>query len=96
MTLRITTNASGVCLEVQIQPRSSRNQIVGEQDGRLKIKLTAPPVEGEANQALINYLAQLLQVPKKNVKLLKGESARHKLIEISGVTEQELIEKLNI
>ena len=96
MTLRITTNASGVCLEVQVQPRSSRNQIVGEQDGRLKIKLTAPPVEGEANQALINYLAQLLQVPKKNVKLLKGESARHKLIEISGVTEQELIEKLNI
>lgn len=96
MTLRITTNASGVCLEVQVQPRSSRNQIVGKQDGRLKIKLTAPPVEGEANQALINYLAQLLQVPKKNVKLLKGESARHKLIEISGVTEQELIAKLNI
>jgi uncharacterized protein (TIGR00251 family) len=96
MTLRITTNASGVCLEVQVQPRSSRNQIVGEQDGRLKIKLTAPPVEGEANQALINYLAQLLQIPKKNVKLLKGESARHKLIEISGVTEQELIAKLNI
>ncbi|MBP1761367.1 MAG: hypothetical protein H6Q64_909 [Firmicutes bacterium] len=96
MTLRITTNASGVCLEVQVQPRSSRNQIVGEQDGRLKIKLTAPPVEGEANQALINYLAQLLQVPKKNVKLLKGESARHKLIEIIGVTEQELIAKLNI
>jgi len=96
VTLRITTNASGVCLEVQVQPRSSRNQIVGKQDGRLKIKLTAPPVEGEANQALINYLAQLLQVPKKNVKLLKGESARHKLIEISGVTEQELIAKLNI
>ena len=96
MTLRITTNASGVCLEVHVQPRSSRNQIVGEQDGRLKIKLTAPPVEGEANQALVNFLAQLLKIPKKNVKLLKGESARHKLIEISGVTEQELIAKLNI
>jgi hypothetical protein len=96
MTLRITTNAAGVCLEVQVQPRSSRNQIVGEQDGRLKIKLTAPPVEGEANQALIDYLARMLQVPKKNVKLLKGESARHKLIEISGITEQELIAMLNI
>ncbi|HPT68790.1 MAG TPA: DUF167 domain-containing protein, partial [Syntrophomonas sp.] len=96
MALRMTANATGVCLEVQVQPRSSRNQVVGEQDGRLKIKLTAPPVEGEANQALVNFLAQLLQLPKKNVKLLKGESARHKLIEISGVTEQELIAKLNI
>ncbi len=96
MTVKITPGAAGVCLEVQVQPRSSRNQVVGEQDGRLKIKLTAPPVEGEANQALVNFLAQLLQIPKKNVKLLKGESSRHKLIEIIGVTETELIAKLKI
>jgi uncharacterized protein (TIGR00251 family) len=95
MTLKLTSGASGVCLEVQVQPRSSRNQVVGEQDGCLKVKLTAPPVEGEANQALINFLAQLLQVPKKNIKLLKGETSRHKLIEVSGVTEQEIITKLN-
>lgn len=96
MTVKITPSAGGVCLEVQVQPRSSRNQVVGEQDGRLKIKLTAPPVEGEANQALVNFLAQLLQIPKKNVKLLKGESSRHKLIEIIGITEPELIAKLKI
>lgn len=96
MTIRITPLEQGVCLEVQVQPRSSRNQVVGEQDGRLKIKLTAPPVEGEANQALINYLARLLDIPKKNIKLLKGESSRHKLIEISGLNAEELLEKLNI
>ena len=96
MTIRITPTASGVSLEVQVQPRSSRNQVVGEQDGRLKIKLTAPPVEGEANQALINYLAQILDIPRKNIKLLKGESSRHKLIEISGLNEQQLGEKLSI
>jgi len=96
MTIKITPTASGVCLEVQVQPRSSRNQVVGEQDGRLKIKITAPPVEGEANQALINFLAQILDIPRKNIKLLKGESSRHKLIEISGLNEQELGEKLHI
>lgn len=96
MTVRITPTGSGVCLEIQVQPRSSRNQLVGEQDGRIKIKLTAPPVEGEANQALINFLAQLLDIPKKNIKLLKGESCRHKLIEINGLNKQELEEKLHI
>lgn len=96
MTLRITSTATGVCLEVQVQPRSSRNQVVGEQDGRLKIKLTAPPVEGEANQALVDFLAQLLRIPKKDIKLLKGESSRHKLIEIRGISKQELIDKLDI
>lgn len=96
MTIRITPIALGVCLEVQVQPRSSRNQVVGEQDGRLKIKLTAPPVEGEANQALINYLAHLLELPRRNIKLLKGESSRHKLIEISGLNAEALLEKLNL
>jgi len=96
MTIKITSTASGVCLEVQVQPRSSRNQVVGEQDGRLKIKLTAPPVEGEANQALINFLAQELGIPKKDIKLLKGESSRHKLIAINGLNEQELEERLHI
>ena len=96
MTIRITPIAQGVCLEVQVQPRSSRNQVVGEQDGRLKIKLTAPPVEGEANQALINFLANLLELPRRNIKLLKGESSRHKLIEISGLNAEALLEKLNL
>jgi uncharacterized protein (TIGR00251 family) len=96
MTIRITPIAQGVCLEVQVQPRSSRNQVVGEQDGRLKIKLTAPPVEGEANQALINFLAHLLELPRRNIKLLKGESSRHKLIEISGLNAEALLEKLNL
>ena len=96
MTLRITATAAGVCLEVQVQPRSSRNQVVGEQEGRLKIKLTAPPVEGEANQALVDFLAQLLRIPKKDIKLLKGESSRHKLIEIKGIGKQELMDKLDI
>lgn len=95
MNIQITPVEGGVRLGVQVQPRSSRNQVVGEQDGCLKVKLTAPPVEGEANQALINFLARLLAIPKKNIKLLKGETSRHKLIEISGLSGAELLDKLN-
>lgn len=96
MSIQITSIEGGVRLSVQVQPRSSRNQIVGEQDGCLKVKLTAPPVEGEANQALINYLARLLAIPKKNIKLLKGDTSRHKLIEISGLNGTELLSKLKL
>ncbi len=96
MTIRITPLENGICLDVQVQPRSSRDQIVGEQDGRLKIKLTAPPVEGEANQALINFLARWLDLPKRNISLLKGESSRHKLVSITGLNAAELIEKLKL
>lgn len=94
--IRLTPLEDGVCLEIQVQPRSSRNQVVGEQDGRLKIKLTAPPVEGEANQALVNFLSRLLGLPKKNINLLKGESSRHKLVAVNGISPEELIQKLGI
>lgn len=96
MTLRISPTEEGICLEIQVQPRSSRNQIVGEQEGRLKIKLTAPPVEGEANQALINFLARELDLPKRSITLLKGESSRHKLVAIAGLSPEQLIEKLKL
>jgi len=69
---------------------------VGEQEGCLKVKLTAPPVEGEANQALINFLARFLEIPKKNVLLVKGETSRHKIIEIRGMSSADFLNKLNI
>lgn len=96
MKIQITPVEGGIRLGVKVQPRSSRNQVIGEQDGCLKVKLTAPPVEGEANQALINFLARLLAIPKKNIKLLKGETSRHKLIEISGLSDTEFLDKLEL
>ena len=96
MSIQVTPVEGGIRMGVQVQPRASRNQIIGEQDGCLKVKLTAPPVEGEANQALVIFLARLLAIPKKNIKLLKGETSRHKLIEISGLSGAELLDKLNL
>lgn len=92
--LRITETKGGIRLEIKVQPRSSRNQIAGEQDGVLKIKLTAPPVDGEANQALIDYLSGLLGVPKRNINLVKGETSRNKLVEISGIDRELLLKKV--
>ena len=71
--LNIQESDKGLRIEIKVQPRSSRNQISGVQDGALKVKLTAPPVEGEANQALINFFARLLKIPRKNIVLIRGE-----------------------
>jgi len=94
--LNIQKSDEGLRIEVKVQPRSSRNQISGVQDGVLKVKLTAPPVEGEANQALINFLARLLKVPRKNIVLIRGETARNKLIEIRGLSKEELQQALGL
>jgi len=70
-------------LSIQVLPRSSRNEIVGEMpDGTLKVKLTAPPVDGEANKKLIELLSKEFGVAKSKVKIVKGEASRRKVVEI--------------
>ena len=94
--LNITEINGGVRVEVKVQPRSSRNQIAGEQNGVLKIKLTAPPVDGEANAALIDFLAAYLQLPRRDIALVKGETSRHKIVEIRGLNAVELNAKIRL
>ena len=94
--LNLSESGVGVRLEVKVQPRSSRNQIVGEQNGALKIKLTAPPVDGEANAALIDFLASCLKIPRKDINLVKGDASRLKLVEIAGLHPDELRARLDI
>ncbi len=94
--LNIIETREGLRLEVLVQPRSSRNQIVGEFEGALKIKITAPPVEGEANQALVAFLSQRLKLSKSQVHLAKGESSRHKTVEIKGLNREQLLARLGL
>jgi len=70
-------------IKLKIIPKSSRNQIVGEIDGILKIKLTAPPVDGEANKKLIEFLSKEWNLPKSKIKIIKGERSKNKIIEIA-------------
>lgn len=71
-----------VILDVHIQPRASKDEIVGFHGDRLKIRITAPPLDGKANQHLIGFLAGAFKVPKRNILLLAGETGREKRIKI--------------
>ena len=95
--LEITENlaAGTVIFAVRTQPRASKDEITGEIAGALKIRLRAPAVEGRANEALIEFLAELLKTPKVAVRILSGERSRVKRLEIRGVTKQQ-IERLVI
>jgi uncharacterized protein len=75
---------------VRVQPRASKDEIAGEMNGALKVRLQAPAVENYANDALIEFLAQLLKTPKSAVRILSGDRSRTKRIEIRGVTPQQI------
>ncbi len=77
--------AGGCELLVLVQPRASRSRIVGEHDGRLKVQLAAPPVDGEANAALLELLSELLKVRKSDVELLDGHQGRRKRVKVTGL-----------
>jgi len=90
----LTADSTGVTLTVRVVPRSSRNQIVGAESGALKIKLTAPPVEGAANAALIEFVAEWLSVRKSAVTIMSGDKARRKVVRVSGVTAEQVKARL--
>ncbi len=90
--LEITDDIPGrtVVFSVRLQPRASRDEVVGELAGALKIRLQAPAVEGRANQALVDFLSHLLKTPKSAVRILSGDRSRTKRIEIAGVTRSQI------
>ncbi|HVP20814.1 MAG TPA: DUF167 domain-containing protein [Anaerolineaceae bacterium] len=77
---------TGAAIVVRISPRASRNEISEIQaDGTIKIRLMAPPVEGQANKALIEFLADILETPKSNIEIISGQASRGKLVTIVGL-----------
>ena len=88
--LEIQEREGAVIFPVRVQPRASRDEIAGEMSGALKVRLRAPAVENRANEALVEFLAQLLKTPKSAVRILSGDRSRTKRIEIRGVTGQQI------
>jgi uncharacterized protein (TIGR00251 family) len=84
----------GVLLAVKLQPRASTNEICEPQGDELRIRVTAPPVDAAANQALVRLLAERLDCPPRRVELLRGQTSRHKLVKIYGMTPEAVLEKL--
>ena len=88
--LRVRREDGAITFEVRVAPRSSRDRVVGVQDGVLKVALTAPPVDGAANEALCKLLAKTFGVSKSAVEILRGERGRTKLLRIRGADEGKL------
>lgn len=78
--------SGGVRFGVQVAPRASREAVLGVHDGALKVALTAPPVDGAANEALVAFLARALGVPKRAVRITGGQTSRRKRVEVEGTT----------
>jgi uncharacterized protein (TIGR00251 family) len=87
---KIEESAGGVTFAVRVIPRSSRNQVAGVQGDALKVKLTAPPVEGAANEALIEFLAERLSVRESAVSILSGDKSRNKVVRVEGMTQSQV------
>ncbi|WP_108649345.1 DUF167 family protein [Dongshaea marina] len=86
MTQAVRHIGQGLQISIYVQPRASRDQWMGEHGDALKLAITAPPVDGKANQYLIRFLAKQFGVPKQRVSLLRGQSSRYKQFSISDPT----------
>ena len=80
----LRADGGAVTLELLVQPRASRTRVMGEHAGRLKVQLAAPPVDGEANAALLRFVARRLGVPPRDVTLVRGATSRSKWIAVQG------------
>jgi len=92
----ILDSESGATFAVKVHPRAKKNAITGELGGALKVALTAPPVEGRANEACIEFFANLLKVPRSSVTIASGESSRRKVIRVAGLSAEEVRKRLAI
>lgn len=86
----LETREGGVLLRVKVQPKASRSAVLGEQCGRIRIALTAPPVDGAANDALLKFLSTILTVRRHQIEFKSGEQSRDKSPLIQGVTLDEV------
>lgn len=92
--MNIVEHPDGVVVKVKVQPRASKDKIVGVLGDALKITLTAPPVDGEANAACISFFAALLKIPRSQIEILSGMTGRTKLLKIYGIKSTALKEKI--
>ena len=83
--LSLAERCGGVRFAVRVQPRASRSEVAGVLGDALKVRLQAPPVDGAANAALVDFLADALGVPRRAVRIVAGESSRSKVVEVDGV-----------
>ena len=90
----LRAQSDGVLLSVKLQPRASANEIGEPLGDELRIKVTAPPVDSAANEALIELLADVLNCPRNRVELIRGHTSRHKVVKLHGFKVEEVVARL--
>lgn len=89
--LYLREDKDGVVFKVRVQPKAAHNQLAGLFEDAIKLRLTAPPVEGEANEACRKFFARLLSVPRSQVEILSGHTGRNKTVKVNGVSAAEIL-----
>lgn len=84
------SSTEGTLIRIHVQPRASKNELTGIHEKCLKLRLTAPPVEGEANKECIKFIAKLLKVPKSAVQIVQGEKSRRKTLLVKNLSPQKV------
>jgi uncharacterized protein len=85
-----------VLLSIRVQPRAKRDEVVGERAGAIVIRLKAPPVDGKANAALIEFIANAANLPRSRVEIVRGATAREKVVRVAGIAENDLRRALGV
>ena len=93
--LSVNETDKGVTFSVKVHPRARKNAITGLVGDALKLALTAPPVKGRANQAVIEFFAELFEIPRSSVTIASGETSRNKLVRIAGLTKAVVAARLS-
>jgi uncharacterized protein (TIGR00251 family) len=94
MTIQLTNHARGVLLPVRAQPGARRDAIVGEHGGELKVAVSQPPEKGKANERIVEVLCEELSLRRSQIELVAGETSRSKKFVITGVSLEELQQRL--
>ncbi len=96
MAFTVRDTAQGAQFALRVQPRASRNAVAGVMGEAIKLAITAPPVDGKANQAVIEYLSDLFRVSKSSIVIVSGETGRNKVIAIRGLSAEQVRKVLNL
>jgi len=90
----LRSQPDGVWLAIKLQPRASANEIGEVMGSELRVKVTAAPVDSAANEALVRFLAETLDCVRNRVELVRGQTSRHKIVRVRGMTAEEVVKKL--
>jgi uncharacterized protein (TIGR00251 family) len=94
--MKIEDRPGGIRLSVHVQPRASRSEIAGIHGDALKVRLAAPPVDGAANEALVDFLSERFAVPRRAISIIAGAQSRAKVVEVAGITAADARRSLNL